>query len=286
MDYMNLRLAPAVLLTLCWGQAAFANTTYSFGSVDPFDMYNGTTTSEAGVWNETIAPGVTSQSIVCINALANTGNVCGNPGPDDSVSINLPAAPGNTTILPTGTSNYLIVDGDDRYGAPVSTDMTDLVVGATYVVTFFQASSEETPDNQADNDSWQVYVLPGLTSGVYICPTCATPVNPDPGDLALTSPVMANTGGISTPWEQENFRFTATNTTELLEFVTDAVNAAGGAVAPPLLALTGVSVSPEPGTWVLTILGAGLVFAGSKLRRRRPSQEYKRVTEAHVETKA
>lgn len=275
--YMNLRLAAVLLLTCC-AAPAFATTSYSFGTVSPFDLYNGTTTSEAGVWNETIAPGKTSQSIVCINALANIATVCGAPGPDDSVSINLPAAPTNTAILPAGTTNYLIMDGDDTYGAPVSTEMTGLTVGGTYQVTFYQASSEETGNNQADNDSWQVYVLPGLTSGVYICPTCATPVNPDPGDLAFTSPVMANSGGISTPWEQETFTFTATNATELLEFVTDAVSQLGAAVEPPLLALTGVStaqVTPEPGTWVLTILGAGLVFAGSKLRRRRTRPQVK-----------
>lgn len=285
---MNLRLAPALLLAFL-AQAASATTSYSFGTVNPFDMYNGTTTSPAGVWNEIINPAATSQSIDCINALANTSKVCGNPGPDDSVSISIPAAPTNTAILPAGTTNYLIVDGDDTYGAPVGTDMTGLTVGATYQVTFYQATSEETGNNQADNDSWQVYVIPGATTGTYICPTCGTPVNPLPGDLAYTSPMMANTGGVSTPWEQETFTFTATNVTELLEFVTDAVAAAGGAVEPPLLALTGVSsaqVTPEPGTWVLTIVGAGLVFASSKLRRRRNSAEYNRVVRAHVKTKA
>jgi len=283
---MNLR-SVSVLLTLCWAQAAFADTSYSFGSVsvDPFDLYNGTATSEAGVWNENINTAITSQSIVCVNALANISKVCGNPGPDDSVSISIPTAPANTAILPTGTTNYLIVDGDDRYGAPVSTEMT-LVVGATYTVTFYEATSEEDGSTQVDNDSWQVYVLPGLTSGVYICPTCATPVNPDPGDLAITTTAVQNNGGVSTPWQQETFNFTATNATEMLEFVTDAVANAGGSVAPPLLALAGVSVSPEPGTWVLTFLGAGLVFAGEKLRRRRASIEYKRVAEAHVRTKA
>jgi hypothetical protein len=167
--------------------------------------------------------------------------------------------------------------------------MTGLTLGATYQVTFYQATSEENGNNQADNDSWQVYVLPGLTSGVYICPTCATPVNPDPGDLAFTSPATANSGGVSTPWQMETFTFTATNVTELLEFVTDAVAKAGGAVEPPLLALAGVSsgqVTPEPGTWVLTILGAGLVFAGSKLRRRRIPIGYKRVVKAQVAAKA
>jgi hypothetical protein len=161
-----------------------------------------------------------------------------------------------------------------------------VVVGATYTVTFYEATSEEDGSTQVDNDSWQAYVLPGLTSGVYICPTCATPVNPDPGDLAITTTAVQNNGGVSTPWQQETFNFTATNATEMLEFVTDAVANAGGAVAPPLLALAGVSVSPEPGTWVLTFLGAGLVFAGEKLRRRRASIEYKRVAEAHVRTKA
>jgi len=54
---------------------------------------------------------------------------------------------------------------------------------------------------------------------------------------------------------------------------------AGGTVEPPFLTLTGVTsdlVAPEPATWVLTLLGAGLVVAGSRLRRR-PSTAYQRV---------
>jgi len=288
---MNLRVTLVALLAFTCAQATMtATTSYSFGSATQFDLYNGVTTSAAGVWNETINTNLTSQSIVCVNALANLTSVCGNPtGPDDSVSINLPSAPQNQAILPTGTTNYLIIDGDDTYGAPVSTDMTGLTVGANYVVTFYEASTEETGNSQADTDEWQVYVIPGATTGTYICPTCATPVNPLPGDLAYTSTAMLNPAGGTTNWQQQTFTFQATNATELLEFVTDAVRTSGtGAVLPPLLALAGVSSSqaaPEPGTWVLTILGAGLLFAGAKFRRRSSSPAYKRVVGAHVATK-
>jgi hypothetical protein len=287
--YMNFRFTFVAVLALSCAQATMtATTSYSFGTVQPFDLYNGTTTSAAGVWKETIAPGVTTQSIVCVNAIGNTSNVCGNPGPDASVSISLPSAPQNQAILPAGTTNYLIVDGDDTYGAPVSTDMTGLTVGSTYVVTFFEASSEETPNSQADTDKWQVYVIPGATTGTYICPTCSTPVNPLPADLAYTSTPMLNPAGGTTNWQLQSFSFTATNVTELLEFVTDAVVTTGtAAVNPPLLGLTGVSMSqatPEPGTWVLTLLGAGLLFAGAKFRRR-SSSAYQRVARAHVHTK-
>ena len=280
---MNFRFPFVVLLSALCVPAAFATTSYfSFGTSQPFDLYNGTTTSEAGVWNEIISPSSTAQSIDCINAITNITKVCGAPGPDSSVSINLPGAPGNQGIVPPNpvagqTTNYLLVDGDDTYGAPVYTEMTGLTTGVTYTISFDQSSTEETPNSQADTDEWQVYVIPG-TSAEYLCPTCGTPIL-DATHLVYTSTPMLNPAGGVTDWEYQSFSFVAKAASEVLEFVTDAVITppATGAVEPPLLDLAGVTTpeTPEPGTWVLTILGAGLLVAGAKLRRRRSPADSK-----------
>ena len=161
--------------------------------------------------------------------------------------------------------------------------MTGLITGDRYTISFDQSSTEETPNSQADTDKWDVYGLSGTTPK-YICPTCSTPVL-DAAQLIFTSDPMLNPAGGSTNWETETFTFVAAAANEVLEFVTDAmVTPPGtGAVLPPFLNLAGVTTptltTPEPGTWVLTFLGAGLVFAGSRLRRR-TSSAYKRVKDA------
>jgi hypothetical protein len=295
MDHMNLRVTLVVLLSLCCGQATLtASTSYfTFGTTQPFDLYNGTSLSAAGVWHEVIGPGVTTQSIDCVNALTNITKVCGNPGPDSSVNINFPSAPGNQGIVPPNTvvgqtTNYLLVDGDDNYGAPVWTQMSGLTAGVTYSITFDQASTEETGNSQADTDTWQVYGISGTTAK-YICPTCSTPVL-DAAQLIFTADPMLNPAGGTTNWEQETFTFVASAANEVLEFVTNAIITppGTGAVDPPILLLAGVTnpsvATPEPGTWVLTVVGAGLVFAATRLRRR-TSPEFKRVMEAHVNVK-
>lgn len=284
-----------VLLALVCAQATLtASTSYfTFGTAQPFDLYNGTVTSQAGVWNEVIDPTSTLQSIDCINAITNVTKICGAPGPDSSVNINIPSAPGNQGIVPPNivvgqTTNYLVIDGDDRYGAPVYTEMTGLTSGDTYSISFDQSSTEETGNSQADTDRWQVYALSGSTPE-YLCPTCATPVL-DASHLVYSSTPMLNPAGGTTDWETETFTFLASAASEVLEFVTDAVITPPGTgnVLPPFLDLAGVTtpslVTPEPGTWVLTFLGAGLVFAGTKLRRR-TSTAFKRVKHAHVGTK-
>lgn len=245
-----------------------ANTTYSFGSAVNSSLDSNAPVYTAGVWTEVTNNG--TEQIDCMVALANIGHTCGSPGPGSSVNIGIPNAPGNTAILPTGTATYLEVDGDPTWGAPVWTDMTGLTIGDDYLLSFYQASNEENGNNKAYNDSWDVYIIPGASSGPYICPVCSTPINPDPSDLVLTSQVMANPGATSTPWELETVRFTATSTSEILEFVTDAVAVTAGAFAPPFLDLAGVSTAeaPEPGTWALTILGAGAAFAAARLRKR------------------
>jgi len=267
--------------TLSAGTTAVGGATFDSGTASP--------TYTSGMWTEDFSGTNTStgEQIVCTVGLGLTTDeqkeTCGNAGPGSAAHIGVDedattGQPSNSSILPNGTSYYVEDDGDPAYGAPVSTLM-NLIVGDSYQLSFYQASNEEDGNDKAYSDSWLVYILPGVTAGEYICPTgiCSTPV--DPGSVApvFTSTPMANPGASETPWELQTYTFKATNVNEILEFVTDAVGTSG--FQPPLLDLAAVTTnvaSPEPGTWLLTILGIGLVFAAGKLRRRSGSA-YKRV---------
>jgi hypothetical protein len=178
-----------------------------------------------------------------------------------------------------------MIDGDPQWGAPVSVDLTGLTDNDTYTVSFYQAATEETSNPEiAYDDNWEAYLLPTSdTSGVYICPQAyctdnsGTKIAAPAGSSLYQSPEMDDTAGGSTAWELESFTFVATATSQVLEFVTNVesstgtVLGAGTTFQPPMLGLADVtltSVAPEPGTWALTILGVGFVFAGSRLRRR------------------
>jgi hypothetical protein len=147
-----------------------------------------------------------------------------------------------------------MIDGDPAYGAPVSTDLTGMTIGVTYYVSFYQSSNQETSNTAPSNDNWEVFLINGADQGT------PTPTNP-----VFTSAIMANAGKESTPWEEQTFSFVATAASETLEFLENA----SANTVPPMLDLADVSVTtPEPGTWVLVLVGAGLVFAGNRLRRR------------------
>lgn len=276
---MHLRSTLVPALTLFCASTLMANTTYSFGPAvnESLDANNPVYT--AGVWTE--VTNNSTEQIDCMVQVLDITNTCGNPGPGSSQHISIPSAPSNSSILPSGTNTYLEVDGDPTWGAPVWTDMTGLLVGDEYQISFYQASNEENGNDKAYDDYWEVYAIPGTGAGPYICPVCSTPIDPDPGDMVFKSDEMVNLGARSTPWELETFTFIATSTNEILEFVTDAVAVSPGAFQPPFLDLAGVSSAdvPEPATWLLTVVGACLVLAGSRVRRRLrgPSVAYKRV---------
>jgi hypothetical protein len=278
---MTFRFALALTLVLFAQATLTASTTFAFGTIagnnpgEGISLASESTAYVAGSWTEALfgTTGTTTQQITCVVAVANDSNICGDPGPGTSVAISIPAAP-NSTALPGGITDYLMVDGDPQYGGAVWTDMTGLTVGASYTLSFYQASSEEDGNDKAYTDNWEVYVIPGASSGPYICPQSyctgtSEQTTIDSGDLAYNSPGMVNSGAVSTAWELESFTFLATSTNEVLEFVTNAVGTTG--FEPPFLGLADVTLSastPEPGTWVLTILGVGIVFGASRLRRR------------------
>jgi hypothetical protein len=310
---MHLRFTFAVVLSLFCAQATLtASTSYNPGtptivpgSGSPitgavggatFDSGGANPTYTSGMWTEdfTGTNTTTGEQIVCTVGVgltvAEQAQTCGNPGPGSAANIGVNDNVNSSNVvtgqptgtLPTGTTDYIEDDGDPTYGAPVSVTM-NLTPGQSYQLSFYQASNEEDGNDKAYSDSWQVYMITGASpAGEYICPTgiCTTAVDPGGIQPVFTSTAMVNTGNEETPWQLQTYTFVATQATEILEFVTDAVGTAG--FQPPLLDLAAVTTTqltgaPEPGTWVLTVLGIGLVFGAGKLRRRSTSASFKRV---------
>jgi prepilin-type processing-associated H-X9-DG protein len=281
---MNFRIALSGLLALCAQATLTASTTYSLGAASNISLAD--ESYAAGVWTENYN-GPAHEQIVCVVALAATADVCGDgsggSGPGSAANIPITAPTGTPG---GGVANYLMADGDPDYGAPISTLLSGLTIGDSYTISFYQAASEENPVGTptAYDDSWQVYLLPtSFSAGTYICPQeyCSShsTVTAAPNAAVYTSPAMDDTAGGSTTWEQESFQFTATATSQVLEFVTNVATSTGATITsgasfqPPMLDLADVtstqnSSTPEPSTWALTLLGAGLIFVGGKLRRR------------------
>jgi hypothetical protein len=283
-----------------------ASASYGFGTIpagspeDSVGISLGLEGYTAGSWTETnwndvtttANNGNTDENIDCVVALASATHVCGNSGPNGAADIPITAPTGTPG---GGVTNYLMIDGDPQWGAPVSVDMTGLTKNETYTISFYQAASEETSatPNSAYDDSWQAYLLPTSDSaGVFICTQAYCADNGVNGGTVAPAPsgstlvfngntntlLMEDAAGSSTAWESESFTFVAGAASQVLEFVTnvaaagtDDVLAAGTTFEPPMLAIADITITssvPEPGTWTLTILGAGMVIAAGRLRRK------------------
>lgn len=274
-----------MLLGLICAQATLtASTSFSFGSTNDISFDTGSTPYTQGVWTEKYfgTVGNTDQQIVCVVAVADITNVCGSPGggngPGSAQTISVPVAPSGS--IPT--SNYLLIDGDPQYGAPVWTQLSGLSVGGSYTISFYQASDEEDRNSAAYTNYWDLYLINGTTPS-YICwqSYCSTLTTQttSPSSPTFTSAAMVDGARQATSWAQQSYTFTATAANEVMEFVTnvtlgsDGSTPTAGSFAPPLLDLADVtltqnSTSPEPGTGTLAITGLVLLLAASCLRRR------------------
>jgi hypothetical protein len=299
MEHMHPRSTLALMSALFCAQATLtANTSYdlNFGAYTNESLNYTGNDYVSGLWTEVTGGGNDStQNIDCMVDMITTAHTCGNPGPSSAVDVPISGTPAGAAA--TGASSYLEVDGDPMWGAAVYTDLDAansdaLMVGDEYTLSFYQASNEEGGNPATPyNDSWQVYMTSGTGAGTYICPiTVCTSGAYTNSNLAFTSLPMANSGETTTAWQLQTYTFIATSANEVLEFVTQAVVQNGtehtaGNFDPPFLDLASVNLTetPEPGTWLLTVLGAGIVFAATKLRRRpsagRASAAFKRVQE-------
>ena len=145
---------------------------------------------------------------------------------------------------------FMVLDGDPVASGPFSQTVNGLVIGNFYRLTFDWAAGEL--QDRTGYTTEQLHVFLGADEQ-------------STGDNLNTTPNPANPGSIS-GWQQVNFVFKATATTEVLKFLSDGAPSNN---LPPVAFLDGVSLSmvPEPASWGLMLLGFGGL--GAALRRRR-----------------
>jgi hypothetical protein len=166
-------------------------------------------------------------------------------GPNDGSANGLPAA------SPDG-GNFVALDGDFQ-DQPLQQTINGLVSGKTYEVSFYYAFSQQYGFTGATTQNLSVNLGGSYSGDAFTGGTTLTTA-----DYNLPSHGFSG-------WMQDNLKFTATGTSEVLSFL-----AYGSQPVPPFALLDGVSMTavPEPADWALLLLGVGAVGGVARLRRR------------------
>ena len=149
-------------------------------------------------------------------------------GPGDFSYNGLPAT------SPTG-GNYVAADGAYETGA-ISQTINGLTIGNTYAVSFWYAGAQQHGYDGPTTEAWKVSL----------------------GNMQFKTPVLHNATHGFTGWKPQTFNYTATATSEALQFL--AVGTPSG--EPPFSLLDGVTVTPttpEGSSLALLVMGLGSI---------------------------
>jgi hypothetical protein len=145
--------------------------------------------------------------------------------------------------------NWLIADGGTSNNLAFYQTLTNLTVGASYVLTFYDAAGQQFNTGGATTEDWQVFF--GTTT-VYTTQSTTT---------------IHNAQQAFTPWSLVTMVFTAQSANPVLEFLSQGTPVGD----PPMDFLAGVSLTqtPEPSGIALMGIGMiGLVVVRKKILKR------------------
>jgi hypothetical protein len=146
--------------------------------------------------------------------------------------------------------NWLIADGGTGNNLAFYQTLTNLTVGANYILTFYNAAGQQYNTGGATTEDWEVFF--GTTS-LYSTRSTAT----------INDPHRA-----FTPWSLATMVFTANATNQVLEFLSQGTPSGD----PPMDFIAGVALTqatPEPSGMALMGMGMiGLVVVRRKFLKR------------------
>lgn len=144
-------------------------------------------------------------------------------------------------VSPNG-GNYIALDGDPTYASSIWQTINGLSVGAQYTLTFWQAAAQQGGTTGATTERWSVSF----------------------GSSTQLSTIMNNASGGTVAWNQQTMTFTATATTQTLNFF--SVGTPAG--QPPVVLLDGVSLIAVPEPVSAALLGTGILALAARKKKQ------------------
>jgi len=167
------------------------------------------------------------------NMVSNNASVTGNGGALALYNqLSVPRHDFNDFTNPPEGGNFIAADGAYQTAA-ITQSITNLVVGTTYILTFYYGAAQQTTYTTETTENWQVTM----------------------GSTTFTTPTLTNRAASFTGWDLYSNSFTATNTTEVLSFLASGTPSG----EPPFSLLANVSIIaavPEASS----VIAAGLLL--------------------------